>query len=214
MISLANYWGQYSTFFLIIGIVVFCCPIADNINVTLCGLNECELQHLNPRQKHGSAKERDLDTAPEVEQHPFLWKLLSHAWNQNTRWVQKYLDLMCCWADRAFALQPWRLIYCFAPVLLVRNDLIAALLNFPNIFRLKWMSWTKSWQWNESLHGCCDVKRNIYTVLQPLLKQCKLVGKEVFLGPSASCEDVITGFGHYAKTGFKAWRSSWGPGHK
>ena len=133
---------------------------------------------------------------------------------KKTRWVQKYLDLTCCWADRAFALQPWRLIYCFAPVLLVRNDLIAALLNFPNIFQLKWMSWTKSWQWNESLHGCCDVKRNIYTVLQPLLKQCKLVGKEVFLGPSASCEDVITGFGHYAKTGFKAWRSSWGPGHK
>ena len=40
-----------------------------------------------------------------------------------------------------------------------------------------WNEWLKLWQWNKSFCGACAAHRDVSTILQTLLSQCKLVGK-------------------------------------
>lgn len=51
---------------------------------------------------------------------------------------------------------------------------------------------------DKSFLSGCDAPKNVSTILQQLLSQCRPMGKG-FLSPCASRDAVITQFGHYLK---------------
>ena len=75
---------------------------------------------------------------------------------------------------------------------ILNRDSLISLCCSPWLSKYCWTNWTKPRQWNKSFHWGCDaLKNHNFTIL---------ASRRSLVGPSASCDVVITQFGHYTQS--------------
>ena len=114
----------------------------------------------------------NLDTALEVEPYSFQWKLLSDALNPNKLDPQgmKVLWSSILWSPKSMCTRDFRQTSQLTKTE-IKWFILVALMRVSEFNRTKWF---KLWQRNKSFWGACAAHRNVSTILQTLLSQCKL----------------------------------------